>query len=70
MDNKAKPLLIFNIEPDLLEQVEVFRYKHRFPQRSGAIKFLLRAALKINPKPEPSDLKREGGRGPKPKSKR
>jgi hypothetical protein len=64
-----KPMLIFSIDPALLEQVDAFRFKHRFPARSGAIKFLLACALKFNPKPEAADLQREEWRSRRPKAK-
>jgi hypothetical protein len=40
-----KPFLSFLIEPALLKRVDDFRYKHRFPTRAAAIKWLLSAAL-------------------------
>ncbi len=51
-----KPLLIFTVDCALLEQLDAYRYKHHFPNRALAIKYLLRAALAFNPKPEPTDL--------------
>ena len=49
-----KPLLNFVIEPELLKRVDDWRYKHRFPTRAAAIKWLLKAALdaKLTPKGE------------------
>ncbi len=40
-----KPLLNFVIDPELLERVDTFRFKHRFNSRAAAIKWLLEAAL-------------------------
>ena len=48
-----KPLLNFVIEPELLERVDDFRYKHRFESRAAAIKWLLDWALKQKPTPKP-----------------
>lgn len=47
-----KPLLNFVIEPKLLERVDDFRFKHRFPTRAAAIKWLLDWALSQKPAPE------------------
>lgn len=47
-----KPLLNFVIDPELLKKVDDFRYKHRFPTRAAAIKWLLEAALKAGLRPE------------------
>lgn len=47
-----KPLLNFVIEPDLLKRLDDYRFKHRFPSRAAAIKWLLDWALRQNPKPE------------------
>jgi hypothetical protein len=46
-----KPLLNFVIEPDLLKRVDDFRFKHRFPTRAAAIKWLLDWALNQKPAP-------------------
>ena len=45
-----KPFLSFLIDPVLLERVDDFRYKNRFPTRAAAIKWLLNWALKQKPK--------------------
>jgi hypothetical protein len=47
-----KPFLHFVIEPALLKQLEDFRFKHRFPTRTAAIKWLLVWALKQKPVPK------------------
>jgi hypothetical protein len=47
-----KPYLNFIIEPELLESVDDFRFKNRFPTRAAAIKWLLDWALKQKPKVE------------------
>ena len=47
-----KPLLNFIVEPALLQRLDDYRFKHRFPTRAAAIKWLLEWALKQNPKPE------------------
>jgi hypothetical protein len=41
----------FVIEPDLLKRVDDFRFKHRFPTRAAAIKWLLDWALNQKPLP-------------------
>lgn len=46
-----KPLLNFVIAPDLLKRLDDFRFKHRFPSRAAAIKWLLDWALKQKPEP-------------------
>jgi hypothetical protein len=47
-----KPLLNFVIEPSLLKRIDDFRFKHRFPTRAAAIKFLLNWALEQKPVPK------------------
>lgn len=54
-----KPLLILTIDAALLKRIDDYRFKHRFPARSTAIKFLVDSALKFNPKPEAADLIRD-----------
>ena len=46
-----KPILNFVIEPDLLKRVDDFRFKHRFPTRAAAIKWLLDWGLNQKPAP-------------------
>jgi len=46
-----KPFLSFLVEPELLKRLDDFRYKHRFPTRAQAIKWLLDWALKQKPAP-------------------
>jgi hypothetical protein len=48
----AKPFLHFVIEPALLQRLDDFRFKQRFPTRAAAIKWLLDWALKQKPVPE------------------
>lgn len=47
-----KPVINFVIEEDFLKRVDDFRYRHRFPTRAAAIKWLLDAALKAKLAPE------------------
>jgi hypothetical protein len=47
-----KPLLNFVIEPELLKRLDDYRYKHRFPSRAAAIKWLLDAAMKAKLAPK------------------
>jgi metal-responsive CopG/Arc/MetJ family transcriptional regulator len=48
--------LHFVIEPALLKRLDDFRFKNRFPSRSGAIKWLIAWAL--SQKPTPSDTEK------------
>lgn len=52
MPQSDKPYLNFIVEPELLKKVDDFRYKHRFPTRAAAIKWLLDAALKAKLAPK------------------
>jgi hypothetical protein len=47
-----KPFLSFVVEEQLLAKLDDFRFKHRFPSRAAAIKWLLDWALTQKPKPE------------------
>lgn len=49
---KAKPYLNFMVEQEMLDAVDEFRFKHKFPSRADALKFLLQAALDAGLKPE------------------
>ena len=42
---KRLQYLNFVIEPEFLERIDDWRFKHRFPTRAAAVKFLLKAAL-------------------------
>ena len=44
----SKPLVHFVIDPDLLREVDDYRYSQRIPTRSAAIIDLLRAGLDVN----------------------
>jgi len=46
-----KPKLIMYIDEDLLEAVESFRFKYRFPNRTAAVMWLLRYAISQKPVP-------------------
>jgi hypothetical protein len=52
MPASDKPYLNFVIEPELLKRLDDFRFRHRFPTRAGAIKWLIDWALKQKPLPE------------------
>jgi hypothetical protein len=54
-----KTILNFIIERDLLERIEDFRFKNRFPTRAAAIKWLLAWAVKQKPSPKALSLERE-----------
>lgn len=52
MDNTTKkPILNFVIDPRLLKRIDDFRFRHRFPTRAAAVKWLLEWALKQKPDP-------------------
>ena len=51
----TKPLHM-NIDADLLERIDKYRFRRMFVARSEAIEFLLEAALKLNPE-RPKDVK-------------
>lgn len=51
-----KKVLLLTVDAALLEHIDTFRHRYRFPSRSGAMKFLLRSALKLKPKPQAEDL--------------
>lgn len=55
---KEKALLNFVVGAELLKRVDDFRFKHRFPSRAGAIKWLLDWALRQ--RPVPNETKRNG----------
>lgn len=40
-----KPFLSFVIDPELLKQIDDYRFKHRFESRAAAVKHLIRVAL-------------------------
>ncbi len=44
-----KPLLNFVVEPELLDELNEYRHRHRFPSRAAAIKALLRWAVRQDP---------------------
>ena len=41
-----KPLINFVLEPELLKQIDDFRFKNRFATRAEAIRELIRLGLK------------------------
>ena len=45
-----KPFLSFVIDKDLLDRIDDFRFKNRFPSRAAAITYLIDYALKQKPK--------------------
>lgn len=52
-----KPLTTLIIEPDLIIEIEDFRFANRFQSRAAAMKWLMRAALKAGLTPGPDDLR-------------
>jgi hypothetical protein len=51
-ESSEKQFLHFVIEPVLLERLDDFRFKHRFPTRAAAIKWLLNWGLGQKPAPK------------------
>ena len=49
--NTTKPLHM-NIDSDLLERIEKYRFKREFSTRTRAMEFLLESALKLDPYPK------------------
>jgi hypothetical protein len=47
----TKPLLNFHVEQKLLDRVDAYWHKHKFPNRAAAVRWLLMYALAQNPKP-------------------
>ena len=45
LPQKRRPFLSFLIEPDLLEQIDAFRFAGHYPHRTEAILHLLRVGL-------------------------
>jgi hypothetical protein len=54
MPASGKPYLNFVIEPDLLKQLDDFRFKNQLPTRAAAIKWILNQ--KLNPPASLSEL--------------
>jgi len=55
-----KPKIIVVIEDELLERIDDYRYGHRIPNRSDAIRHLIREGLEkynIEPPPAPAPEK-------------
>ncbi len=46
-----KTILNFVAPKELVKDIDDFRFKHRFSSRAEAARFLLKYALKQNPKP-------------------
>ena len=49
---RARQMLTFFIDTELLNRIDDFRFDNRFPTRAGAIRWLLEWALKKAPPPE------------------
>jgi hypothetical protein len=49
MPSSEKPYLNFVVDEKLLERVDDFRFKNRFPTRAAAVKWLLDWALLQKP---------------------
>ena len=50
----AKPQtpVLLRLEKGMLEKIDDFRFAHRFPSRTKTIRWLLKYALKQNPRPK------------------
>jgi len=49
----TKPLISLVLDHALLERLDEYRWAHRLASRGAAIRYLLEAALDLNPTPEP-----------------
>jgi metal-responsive CopG/Arc/MetJ family transcriptional regulator len=47
-----KPAVLLRMEDPLFEEIEDFRFRHRFASRAQAIRWLLEWALKQKPDPK------------------
>jgi len=47
--DRARQMLTFFIDTELLDRIDDFRFDNRFPTRAGAIRWLLEWALKRAP---------------------
>lgn len=52
-----KPLTALVIEPELIKEIDDFRFANRFESRAAAMKWLMQAALKAGLIPGPDDLR-------------
>jgi metal-responsive CopG/Arc/MetJ family transcriptional regulator len=59
MPEKETKVLNMNIDKDLLDRIEKYRFRRMFKSRSEAIEFLLDYALRANPSREPAVPKGE-----------
>jgi len=48
---RARQMLTFFIDTELLDRIDDFRFDNRFPTRAGAIRWLLEWALRKAPPP-------------------
>lgn len=54
-----KPSVVnLRLTPELLAQIDEYRFSRRFKTRVGAMKYLLDWALERNPEPTPADHER------------
>lgn len=51
-------ILTLQVDKDLLDRLEDFRYRRRFASRSQAMKFLWIKGLEADPEPTPEDRER------------
>ena len=50
-DRPGKKQVNLQMDRELVEQLDNFRWRHRMPSRLAVIEFLLRTSLKLNPVP-------------------
>ncbi|MFL6354088.1 MAG: hypothetical protein ACJ74Z_19860 [Bryobacteraceae bacterium] len=56
-----KLVLNFVIDHELLERIDEYRFRNKFPARAGAVKHLIETALALDEQPQAS--KRKAGKG-------
>lgn len=54
-----KPLVHFVAPQELIDEIDEFRFKHRFQSRAAAIKWLLRWGLQQQPAPTEEEMRSE-----------
>jgi metal-responsive CopG/Arc/MetJ family transcriptional regulator len=56
-----KLVLNFVIDPELLERIDEYRFRNKFPARAGAVKHLIEKALALDEPPQAA--KKKSGKG-------
>lgn len=57
-DKSTPPVVNLRLTPELLAQIDEYRFEKRFRSRVGAMKYLLNWALEQSPEPTPADHER------------